>query len=486
MTSGVLVVDTIGRITLVNKEAATILQVPPENLVGSLLMEHDQLSELFRLINHIRSTRPLYDRSTQQYEVGVESFEGQRIPLGVSVNALLDAKLGVLGYVAICKDLSERKRLEATVERAERLSALGTMASGVAHNFNNILAAILGRVQLMLRYPERVDMQAGLETIQKAALDGAATVKRIQDFARTRVVGADFSSVDVQEVLGDILEYARSRAQQLREDGKGPTYQVLGELGPLCSIEGVASELREVLINLVNNALDAMPRGGELRITSRLENDRVLLMVQDSGQGMSEEVRQQVFDPFFTTKGAKGMGLGLAESYGIIKRHKGMIHVESQEGEGTRFLIELPVGLTKLDPEEAAARALETKLHGRILVVDDELPQATLLEEMLASEGHQVQRAGSGEEAVRTFMKEGFDLVVTDISMAPMDGWEVARRVRQRQRAVGVILVTGMEADYPEDELEEAGVDRCLAKPVDLETLLRAVNEVLIQYHRGN
>jgi PAS domain S-box-containing protein len=484
MTSGVLVVDTVSRITLVNKEAATILGRSAQELVGGLLMEHPELSELFRLINRIRSTRPLYDRSPQQYEVSIQSFQGIQIPLGVSINALLDAKAGVLGYVAICKDLSERKRLEATVERAERLSALGTMASGVAHNFNNILAAILGRVQLMLRYPEKIDTKTGLEIIQKAALDGAATVKRIQDFARTRVAGADFGSVNIHEIFDDIHEYACSRVQQ-RRDGGDPEVRVTAAMNTRCSVAGVASELREVLINLVNNALDAMPTGGTLTLETQREAERVLLIVEDSGQGMSKEIREQVFDPFFTTKGAKGMGLGLAESYGIIKRHKGVVHVESEVGKGTRFVVELPVGLVKLGAEEAAARALKTQAHGRILVVDDEASQASLLGEMLSSEGHEVVRAESGKEALEAFMRGGFDLVVTDISMAGMDGWEVARRVRKHQRAVGIVLVTGMEADYSESELEKAGVDRCLAKPVELDVLLRAINEVLIQYRRG-
>lgn len=479
MTSGVLVVDTIGRITLVNKEAAIILGRPASELVGSLLMEHPQLQDLFRLINRIRSTRPLYDRSSTQYEVDIVSFEGRHVPLGVSVNALLDDEHGVLGYVAICKDLSERKMLEATVERAERLSALGTMASGVAHNFNNILAAILGRVQLMLRYPDRIDMKSGLETIQKAALDGAATVKRIQDFARTRVAGADFVSVAVHEVLDDIVEYARARAQEKGADS-GLGYQVEIQLGARVTVDGVASELREVLINLVNNAFDAMPSGGTLGIETRTSaDDRVVLEVRDTGHGMTEKVRQRVFDPFFTTKGPRGMGLGLAESYGIIKRHKGTIHVESELGTGTRFMVDLPIGLREVAALAASGMPAPGGPTGRILVVDDEREQADLLAEMIEPEGHQVVCAYSGAEALARFAEGHFDLLVTDISMPGMEGWEVARRLREKRPDLGVILVTGLAASYSDSQLEEAGVDRCLGKPVRLAHLLEAVAEVL-------
>jgi PAS domain S-box-containing protein len=484
MTSGVLVVDTVGRITLINKEAALILRRDADELVGSSLMEHPGMMELFLLINRIRSTRPLYERSSEQYEVQLETFDGTVVPLGVSINALLDEAQGVLGYVAICKDLSERKALEATVERAERLSALGTMASGVAHNFNNILAAILGRVQLMLRFPEKIDTQAGLETIQKAALDGAATVKRIQDFARTRVAGADFAPVAVDEVGRDIAEYAATTAAE-RGECKGVDYQVGSTLSSSRYVSGVASELREVLINLVNNSLDAMPEGGRLDLRCEDIDGGVRFEVSDSGTGMPEHVRQRVFDPFFTTKGTQGMGLGLAESYGIVKRHKGRFEVTSQPGRGTTFRVELPQGLAKLTAEEAQVQAQTRKVTGRILVVDDEPEQAELLAEMLAGEGHEVRQANSGEEALECFAEEGaaFDLLVTDVSMPGIQGWELAKRVREQNPTTGIVVVTGLAANFTDAELEASGVDRCLSKPVRLDAFVGTVNEVLVQYH---
>lgn len=483
MTSGVLVVDTVGRITLINKEAALILCRDADDLIGSSLMEHPGMMELFLLINRIRSTRPLYERSSEQYEVQLEAFDGRIVPLGVSVNALLDEAQGVLGYVAICKDLSERKALEATVERAERLSALGTMASGVAHNFNNILAAILGRVQLMIRFPEKVDMQAGLQTIQKAALDGAATVKRIQDFARTRVAGADFAPVAIAEVAADIAEYARATAQKRGEE-QGVEFHLEARPDSARYVSGVASELREVLINLVNNALDAMPEGGALEFAVRDTDEGVELEVSDTGTGMPEHVRQKIFDPFFTTKGTQGMGLGLAESYGIVKRHKGRFEVTSQPGKGTTFLVVLPRGLAKLSAEEAQARALERKVEGRILVVDDEAEQAELLAEMLAGEGHRVDQANSGEEALERFEAAGdaYDLLVTDVSMPGIEGWELARRVREKHPDLGIVVVTGLAANFSDAELEASGVDRILSKPVRLDTFVDTVNEVLVQY----
>ena len=249
-------------------------------------------------------------------------------------------------------------------------------------------------------------------------------------------------------------------------------------------VSGVASELREVFINLVHNALDAMPDGGTLEFTAEDSEDGVRLAVVDTGTGMPEHVRQRVFDPFFTTKGTQGMGLGLAESYGIVKRHKGSFEVVSKPGQGTSFLVELPRGLAKLTAEEAQVQAQTRKVPGNILVVDDEKEQAELLAEMLAGEGHTVAQANSGEEALERFAEAGaaFDLLVTDVSMPGIEGWELARRVRERNPALGIVVVTGLAANFTDAELEASGVDRILSKPVRLDRFVDTVNEVLVQY----
>ncbi len=474
MTSGVVAVDTLSRITLVNREAAHIFERDPDELVGRLLIDLPNLGGLLKLVNQVRTSRHLYDRSSRQYEAEIETFGGRTVPLGISINALLDDDRSVLGYVMICKDLSERKQLEATVARAERLSSLGTMASGVAHNFNNILAAILGRVQLLLRYPERMDLRASLELMQKSALDGAAMVKRLQDFARVRVGGGDFQPLDPGELIKDAVDFARPRWETRAIEHK-VQFRVQVEVGECGRVSGSASELREVLQNLIHNAIDAMPGGGDLTLAVRQQGTMVEFEVVDTGEGMTEEVRTRIFDPFFTTKGAEGLGLGLAESYGIVKRHAGTFQVESRPGAGTRFKVLLPVteGDAVGDSTRAAPRAVPRT--GRILIVDDEAEQAELLAEMLRPEGHAVEVCSRPQDALRRVSRKDLDLLISDLSMPGVTGWELAREARTHSKGMGIVLVTGLAAALHDEEATAAGVDRCLAKPIRLDELVEIV-----------
>jgi signal transduction histidine kinase len=215
---------------------------------------------------------------------------------------------------------------------------LGELASGVAHDFNNLLGAILARAQLLRRKPSMPDVDRDLAVIEKAAQDGRETVRRIQEFSRTRR-DKKFETVDLDEVLSDALEITRSRWKDdavLREASITPVFTERDS----SPILGNASELREVFTNLILNAVDAMPRGGRLELSCRCDGARVLAKVTDTGVGMTDVVRQNIFDPFFTTKGTRGMGLGMSVVYGIVTRHGGRIDVDSAVGKGTTFTIE--------------------------------------------------------------------------------------------------------------------------------------------------
>jgi signal transduction histidine kinase/ActR/RegA family two-component response regulator len=381
--------------------------------------------------------------------------------------------------------ISEQERIREQYAQIEKLSALGELASGVAHDFNNTLAGILGRAQLLLstKDPERVE--AGLQLIIKTAKDGARTIKRIQDFARQRR-DHDFQPVSVDQLLLDVREITRPRWKS-RAESEGVHITLELQLGSDdARVMGDESELREVLVNMVFNAVDAMPRGGTLTLSTREVGDgAVEIAVSDNGEGMTEEVRPRVFDPFFTTKGKAGMGLGLAVSYGIIRRHEGTVEVESEPWAGTTFRIRLPAAESAAASAAAAeappaALALVPQPVGaaRILVVDDEEHVRELLKDILESEGYGVRLARDGREALALLSGAGFDAVFTDVGMKGMSGWELARAIRERDAAMPLAVITGWGDAVGSGERSAARVDWVVTKPFDAAQVLAIAQEV--------
>jgi signal transduction histidine kinase/ActR/RegA family two-component response regulator len=370
--------------------------------------------------------------------------------------------------------IAEQERIREQYAQIEKLSALGELASGVAHDFNNTLAGILGRAQLLMRTRDPEKIQRGLEIIARAAEDGAHTVKRIQDFARQRR-DHDFQPVSVDQLLLDVREITRPRwKDSAAAAGVQITLDLL--LRSSATVMGDGSELREVLVNMIFNAVDAMPRGGTLTLTSDEENGRVVLSVSDTGTGMTPEVSAKVFDPFFTTKGKAGMGLGLSVSYGIIRRHEGSVDVESEVGHGTTFRILLPaVGRAPEPACEPPAQAEPARPACarpiRILVAEDERDVRELLCEILRAEGHEVYPAASGIEALEIFRASGFDAVFTDIGMPGMSGWELARAVRETDETVPLAVITGWGDAVGSAEQSAARVDWVVTKPFDADRI---------------
>jgi PAS domain S-box-containing protein len=399
----------------------------------------------------------------QTYEMRYFSHDGQLRYARVD-NSPLVVEGRTTGVLGIARDITEQKEERERAARADKLRALGQLASGVAHDFNNSLAAILGRAQLLRRQINDPALVRNLDIIQTAAEDAAATVRRIQTFARKSAV-KEFELVDVAGLLNDAVEITRTRWQN-EARVRGLEYDVKLNTDPGHHTYGSASELREVFVNLIVNAVDAMPKGGRLVITCRRVDDRLQLHFSDNGMGMPEDVRQKIFEPFFSTKGAHGTGLGLSVSYSIIERHSGSISVVSEPGRGTNFTIDLPavVGDESSDDVEGM---IGNAPGLRILVVDDEEPVRETLAEMLVAVNHEVELAGSGHEAVQKMHTGAFDFVFTDLAMPEMDGWETARLIRKNWPNVRIVLVTGYGPTTTPPAGEEDLVDAIIGKPFD-------------------
>jgi PAS domain S-box-containing protein len=391
------------------------------------------------------------------------------------------------------RDISERKKMEQQLLQSEKLKSLGELSGGVAHDFNNILAAILGRVQLLkmqlkapLEKQEKrksvLELKKGLEIIERASLDGAETIRRIQEFSRRRTNDEDFTQVDINELLDDALEFTRIRWKNETE-AKGIEIRIQKELSPLTPVLGSSSELREVFTNLINNAIDAMPQGGEIRITSFMNDTTAVISIGDTGSGIPKNIKGRVFDPFFTTKGVQSTGLGLSVSYGIINRHHGTITVDSVEGEATVFTLRFPL-TKKTSKEEAKEEKVipikRKQKKARILLIEDEEDVRELLRDILTGAGHNVEVANDGREGIEIFKKKKFDLVFTDLGMPVMSGWEVAEKVKGINKKVPIALITGWNVRLDSAEMNDSGINLVIHKPFKMEQVLNSVQEGML------
>jgi signal transduction histidine kinase/CheY-like chemotaxis protein len=357
--------------------------------------------------------------------------------------------------------------------RTAKLRALGEMASGIAHDFNNLLAAILGRTQLLLLHATDAKLRESLGVIERAAMDGAHAVRRLQELTRIRRDHA-FVAVDLNEVVREAIEITQPRWQEQALRG-GINIELRAMLAPLPRTAGEPAELREVLTNLILNAVDAMPDGGVLELSTAVTEDAVEVAVRDTGIGIPESAREKIFDPFYTTKGLDGTGLGLSMTYGIVSRHGGRITVESAEGRGSTFRLTFPLapGTAPAAPPGRVAPAAIRPL--RCLVVDDQEAVGTALGDLLETHGHSAVVVGSGAEAIGRFRGEPFDVVFTDLAMPRVSGWQVARAVHTIAPKVPVFVLTGFGVEVAPEECRMRGVEAILTKPVHLDDILAAL-----------
>ncbi|MEO6462933.1 MAG: ATP-binding protein, partial [Candidatus Eisenbacteria bacterium] len=331
-------------------------------------------------------------------------------------------------YADLRKAFEELRATQSQLVQSAKLNALGEMASGVAHDFNNMLAAILGRTQLLLTRATDPELRRSLELIEQTAQDGAQTVRRIQEFTRVRIDEA-LDEVDLHRILLDVVELTRP-SWQTQAKARGVSIEIVKEFATEACVAGSASELREVFTNLVLNAVDAMHGGGRLTLGTRVVADRVIAEVSDTGQGMDDETQARCFDPFFTTKATKGTGLGLSVAYGIVGRHRGTIAVTSEPRRGTTFRLSFPLRHGCATPPRVSEPAGDTGSF-RVLVVDDEPAVLSVLSELLEVLGHVVTPAQGGPEGLACLRALTGDaapeVVFTDLGMPGVTGWDIAR-----------------------------------------------------------
>jgi len=394
--------------------------------------------------------------------------------------------------LAILFDITDRKRLEAEIAHSEKLKSMGQLATGVAHDFNNILSAILGRTQLLKQHPE--DSKTVLsctQLLEQAVEQGVNTIKRIQEFTRVRRDQAVAEPLFLHKIIEDAIEitryYWKDQAQK-----QGVTIQIVKDLHD--ENRSLPAELREAFMNLILNAVDAMPEGGTLQIetqsiTYKEGKEGVQVTFRDTGTGMPPEVLKHAMDPFYTTKGEGGTGLGLSIVSEVVERLGGTMSLKSKEGEGTSVIIELPwqakgqirgVETSKSMAPKAAGR----KRKGSLMVVDDEPALPEIFIDLLAPKGIDVVAANSGEEGVSLYLEnpQKFALIFTDLGMPKMNGWEFVRRIREVSEDIPIVLMTGWGLEISDTDIARAKITELATKPVTISTILEIVSRYISEF----
>lgn len=393
--------------------------------------------------------------------------------------ALRQARL----YDDLQRAYNELKETQEQIIQQERLRALGQMASGIAHDFNNTLVPILGFSDLMLTFPRILEDKEKainyLRMINTAAKDGAGVIRRLRDFYRPRERNEVFVPIDLNELAKQAIALTEPKWKD-EAQASNASIRMAADLHEIPLVDGNEGELREALVNIILNAVDAMPRGGTITIRTRLDGKYVAIEISDTGIGMSEEIRKRCMEPLFTTKDERGSGLGLAIVHGIVRRHEGTIEIESELEKGTTFIVRLPVSTQirgKVDTKAAPAVKLERPLH--ILLIEDEVLVRETISDYLARSGYTLEIAANGHKGLEKFCAGSFDLVITDRAMPEMSGDELALAIKRISPNTPIIMLTGFgDLMNATDENPEV-VDVVVSKPVVLSELQQAIVKLL-------
>jgi signal transduction histidine kinase len=433
----------------------------------------DPVEVMLRMQN-LLTARKLYQQC-QLYSEGLERLVSKRtLQLQQQTTELEEA-------------IAELRQTQQQVIQQERMRALGTMACGIAHDLNNGLSVILGFGDMLLadveKFPRNSSARIHLQEMVLAGCDNAKLVNRLREFYRPRATREPRQAVNLNEVIEQTILLTAPKWQS-QASGEGTTIHIEKELGDIPLIFGVPDELREVLTNLILNAIDAMPRGGCMSFRTRQDGQRVRLEMSDTGTGMTEETLRNCLEPFFTTKEDHGSGLGLAMSYGIIRRHGGTIEIRSQLNKGTTFTIYLPVPTEAIQADSVAAGQRMQAL--RVLVVDDQPAIREIVSAYLAEDQHIVETAANAREAMEKFGVDRFDLVITDRAMPEVNGDELAASIKEVQSREPVIMLTGFADLINESGGRPKNVDLVLSKPARLDDLRKAIFDVIVQNSSAN
>lgn len=490
MTEGIIATDLEGRVTRVNSAATLLTGWSADEIEGH------SVDEFVSLIDGKTSDRleiPIRRLTSQEMNLGISdavlliSRDGRRIPVSYKSAPLRSNGDPIRGAVIAISDLTEEARLNEMLQKSQRMEAIGSLSGGIAHDFNNYLSVISGLAQLIAEDTTDDGIREDATDILHSAKKAAGLTSQLLAFSRQKVLQPEVINLNeavartrrmLQTLIGADIEFHLRLADDLGAINFDPV------------------QIEQIIINLVVNARDAMPRGGRLTIETHneyldadyvqshagsQEGPHIMLRVSDTGEGIPPEVKNLVFEPFFTTKPLhRGTGLGLSTVYGIVKQSGGNIWLYSEVGMGTTFKIYLPESHSTAKIRSAAKQPMLKSTSATILVVEDDASLRKLIARLLKGSGYRTITAESPSEAIDACTRDvDIALMLTDIVMPGMDGLELEGRVRELAPSVKVVFMSGYTSDAMADRgLLNDGHD-FLEKPITKEVLLAKISEVL-------
>lgn len=380
-------------------------------------------------------------------------------------------------HLCMIKDIREQMQAEKKEIEKQRLEAIGQMTDGIAHNMNNVLQTITMEMELGLRVPGIPQtVIEGMRNVLQSSRNAASDIKQLQRFSRKSIT-CKRQAIDLNELIEASVIQTRSLWKSATEKlGLRITIQL--SLGSIKSIDGDQGEISIALHNIIKNAVEAMPKGGIIFITTCMKNENVSLCIKDNGIGMNEETRKRVLEPYFTTKGfTLGRGIGMSSVFNTIKSHNGHINIYSELSKGTTIELLFPTGeLEQVTTQRAPT--IYNRQTARILWVDDDQTIRNIGAKILRQSGHSVDTASGGNGALALLKESTYDLLITDIAMPDMSGLDLAKDVRGKYGSMKVVTISGYGDNEMNDE-KTSGVNYSLGKPIDMEALQLLILEIL-------
>ncbi|MCW8988910.1 MAG: PAS domain S-box protein [Gammaproteobacteria bacterium] len=489
MLDAIITIDEEGKILTFNKAAEDLFGYMDKEVIGQSIIKLIPGTEQYKYEKYIRhflkkGKTVILDRTT---EVKGLKKDNTVFPMRLSVTELPDDGSGSKRYIGACQDLTQVKQQEEKLRRSQKMDALGKLTGGIAHDYNNMLSVIMGYSDILEdSLSDKPDLKEFVKEIRHASERGVKLSNKLLSFSRKKASSTEVLNINslLQEEQ-DMLEKTLTARINL----------ILDLDNNLWPVRLDSSDLEDVILNMSINASHAIEGNGTLTIITQNihvaaadsyqfnlnPGDYIVLSISDTGCGMDDSTREKIFDPFFTTKGEQGTGLGLSQTYGFVERCKGIIKVYSEIGHGTQFKIYFPRAMDEEKNKNEIESKEKVELLGdeKILLVDDEPSILRLTEQILTNVGYKVVCASGGIEALTILENEQINLLISDVIMPEMDGYELVSKVKEKYPGIKIQLMSGFSDTRHENLVDERLHKNILEKPFKSKILLEKIRDLL-------